>query len=294
AEEEILSDGATDLVAILTRHDLHARQIVAALEAGKHVFCEKPPCLDEAELEGIVRALAAAGGLGPGGGVERPGPLFALGYNRRLAPMMLRAREHMAGAREPLTVQMRINAGAIPLDHWIHDPAVGGGRIVGEVCHFVDLAAFLTGAVPVQVHARGVPDRGRYREDNVVLTLTLSDGSVASIAYVASGDRALGKERFEMFGGGRAAVIDDFRVLRLLGGGRARTERARLAQDKGHRGEWEAIRRVLTQGGPPPIEPVSWVATSLATFAAVRSLRSGAEETVDAAGFLERTTAASA
>lgn len=116
----------------------------------------------------------------------------------------------------------------------------------------MDLAAYLTGAVPVKVHARGTPDAGRYREDNVVLTLTMSDGSVVSIAYVASGDRALGKERFELFGGGRSAVVDDFREMRLFGGGKRVSERARLSQDKGHRAEWEVLRRVLTQGGPPP------------------------------------------
>jgi predicted dehydrogenase len=274
SEDEILSDPSTDIVAILTRHDLHARQIVAALKAGKHVFCEKPPCLDEDELKAIVRVAEAS---------DR---LVALGYNRRFAPMMVQALEHMAGAGEPLTAQIRVNGAAIPLTHWIHDPAVGGGRIVGEVCHFVDLAAFLTGSVPVKVHARGVPDGGRYREDNVVLTLTMSDGSVVGIAYVASGDRALGKERFELFGGGRAAVVDDFRTLSLFSGGRTKTSRDRLAQDKGHRAEWEAIRGVLTEGGQPPIETVSWVATSLATFAAVRSLRSGAEESVDAVGFI--------
>jgi predicted dehydrogenase len=223
-----------------------------------------------------------------------PARLLTIGYNPRFAPMMVRAREHMAAAGEPLVVQMRVNAGPIPTGHWIHDPAVGGGRIIGEVYHFVDLASYLTGAVPVGVHARAVPDRGRYREDNVAITLSMSDGSVATIAYVASGDRALGKERYELFGGGRAAVVDDFRSLRLLGGGRERTERARLVQDKGHKGEWKAIHRVLTQGGAPPIEPLSWVATSLVTFAAVRSLRSGVEEHVDAAGFVEKATAASA
>jgi predicted dehydrogenase/threonine dehydrogenase-like Zn-dependent dehydrogenase len=280
AEEEILSDPSTDLVAVLTRHDLHARQIVAALRAGKHVFCEKPPCLGEDQLAYIVRALRAAG----------PGRILAVGYNRRFAPMMLQVREHMAAAGEPLAVQMRVNAGVVPLDHWIHDPAVGGGRIVGEVCHFVDLAGFVTGAVPVSVHARGLPDRGRYREDNVVISLGMSDGSVATITYVAAGDRALGKERFEVFGGGRSAVVDDFREVRLFGGGRARSRKDRLAQDKGHRGEWEALGRVLRQGGEPPISLESLVATSLATFAAVRSLRSGVEEKVDAAGFIAGVT----
>lgn len=280
AEEEILADPATDLVAILTRHNLHARQIVAALRAGKHVFCEKPPSLDEAALADVVRALEGAG----------PGRLLAVGYNRRFAPMMRHVRDHMAAAGEPLAAHMRVNAGAIPLDHWVHDPAVGGGRIIGEVCHFVDLASFLTGAVPVGVHARGLPDRGRYREDNVVLTLSMSDGSVAVITYVASGDRALGKERYEIFGGGRSAVVDDFRELRLMGGGRSRTRKDRLAQDKGHRGEWDAIREVLTRGGPLPIPLESLLATSLTTFAAVRSLRSGSDELVDAEGFIRQAT----
>jgi predicted dehydrogenase len=275
AEEEIVSDPQTDLVAILTRHDLHARQITAALAAGKHVFCEKPPCLDAAELRSIVDALVAAG----------PGRLLALGYNRRFAPLMVRARDHMAAAAEPLVVQIRVNAGTIPPGHWIHDPLVGGGRIVGEICHFVDVASYLTGSVPSRVHAVGTPAGGRYRDDNVVISLAMSDGSVATITYVASGDRALGKERYEVFGGGRTAVLEDFRVLRLLGGGRARTSRARLSQDKGHRGEWTAIRSALREG-MPPIPTESWVATSLATFAAVRSLRSGAPEVIDALSLL--------
>ena len=233
-EGEVLQDPVTDLVAIVTRHHLHARQIVAALDAGKHVFCEKPPCLDEAELATVVRALARAG----------PGRLLVIGYNRRFAPMVVRAREHMAGAGGPLVLHQRVNAGAIPPGHWIHDPAQGGGRIVGELCHFVDLASFLCGAIPRSVHATGTNDDGRYRDDNVVLTLDMSDGSVASITYVASGDKVLGKERFEVFGGGRTAALDDYRELRLLGGGRRRTQKSRLRQYKGHRGEWKAIRQV--------------------------------------------------
>lgn len=275
AEQEILSDQGTDIVAILTRHDLHARQIVSTLAAGKHVFCEKPPCLNGEELGQILRALQRA-----------PDRMLTLGYNRRFAPFVMRAREHMAGADEPLVVQIRVNAGTIPPGHWVHDPIVGGGRIVGEVCHFVDLVGYLTGAVPVGVSAVGTPDGGGYREDNVLVTLSMSDGSVASIAYVASGDRALGKERFEVFGGSRVVIIDDFRTLRTLGGGRSRTERSRLSQDKGHQGEWEAIQRALRGQADAPIATESWVATSLATFAAVRSLRSGEPQRVDARGFI--------
>jgi len=274
--DAILSDDATDLVAILTRHDLHAAQITAALRAGKHVFCEKPPCLDEGELVSILRELNGA-----------PGRMLTVGYNRRFAPMVRKLREHFALVQEPLAVSIRVNGGFIPASHWVHDPAVGGGRIIGEVCHFVDLAGFLTGAQPQTVFARALPDGGRYREDNVAITLGMSDGSVATITYVASGDRGMGKERFEVFGGGRSAMLDDFRELSLFAEGRGGGQKARLSQDKGHRGEWEALRRVLKEGGEAPISVASLVATSLATFAAVRSLRDGGEVRVDVNTFLD-------
>ncbi|MBW3536018.1 MAG: zinc-binding dehydrogenase, partial [Gemmatimonadetes bacterium] len=275
--EELLADPGVDVVAVATRHHLHAPQIVAALEEGKHVFCEKPPALDEDGLADVVRAHASAG--------DR---LLAVGYNRRFAPMAVAMREALAGAGEPLMVHARVNAGFIPPDHWTQDPAVGGGRIIGEGCHFVDLLAFLTGSLPVRVSARGVADGGRYREDNVVLTLDFADGSVGSVTYVASGDRGLGKERVEAFGGGVAAALDDWRRLDVHRGGKRTGETSRLRQDKGHRGEWEALARALREGGRPPIALESLVATSLATFGAVRSHRSGEAEAIAAAGFIER------
>jgi predicted dehydrogenase/threonine dehydrogenase-like Zn-dependent dehydrogenase len=279
-EREVLQDAAVDLVAILTRHHLHAGQIAAALGAGKHVFCEKPPALDEAELGALVRALDHA-----------PGRLLAVGYNRRFAPMAARLGEFAAAAGEPLMVHCRVNAGPLPSTHWLHDPAVGGGRIVGEGCHFVDLLSFLTGSLPVRVRATGVPGGGRYREDNVSLALDFADGSVGTITYVASGDRALGKERVELFGGGLAGVLDDYRALELHRGGRTHREKNRLRQDKGHQAEWEAIARAL-RGGAPPIPLESLVATSLATFAAVRALRGGGVEGIDARAWLDARRAA--
>lgn len=275
-EAEILRDAGTDLVAILTRHDLHAAQIVAALEAGKHVFCEKPPCLDAGELASIVTALSRAG----------EGRTLTVGYNRRFAPMTRRLRDHLRSVGEPIVAHVRVNAGFIPAEHWVHDPAVGGGRIIGELCHFVDLAGALTDAVPVRVGAFAAPDGGRYRRDNLSVVVSMSDGSVATITYAASGDRGLGKERVEAFAGGRAAVLDDFRELRLFGGGRPSVEKARLEQDKGHRREWEVLRGVLTGGGDAPIPLRSWVSTSLATFAVERALRTGEVEPVDAEAFI--------
>ena len=275
-QDQVLSDPEVDLVAVLTRHDLHARQIVAALDAGKHVFCEKPPALSEVELEDVVRAYARASGL-----------LIAVGYNRRFSPMAERMREFLATAGEPPLLHCRVNAGLIPADHWVHDPAVGGGRIIGEGCHFVDLLSFLADSLPVRVRATGLPDGGRYREDNVVITLDFENGSVGTITYTDAGDRAMGKERVEAFGGGVSAALDDFRTLALHRGGKSRRDRSRLRQDKGHVGEWRAIGRALREGGELPISLESLVATSLATFAAVRSLRTGEAEVLDVRGWLQ-------
>ena len=275
-QDQVLSDPEVELVAVLTRHDLHARQIVAALDAGKHVFCEKPPALTQDELGDVVRAYARASGR-----------LIAVGYNRRFSPMAEHMREFLAAAGEPPLLNCRVNAGRIPADDWVHDPAVGGGRIIGEGCHFVDLLSFLADSLPVRVRATGLPDGGRYREDNVVITLDFENGSVGTITYTAAGDRAMGKERVEAFGGGVSAELDDFRTLALHSGGKSRRDRSRLRQDKGHVGEWRALGRALREGGELPISLESLVATSLATFAAVRSLRTGEAEAIDVRGWLQ-------
>ena len=280
-EDQVLSDPDVERVAVLTRHDLHARQIVAALDSGKHVFCEKPPALTEVEMREVVRAYARA-----------PGRMFAVGYNRRFSPMAQRMKEFLAAAGEPPLLNCRVNAGLIPEDHWVHDPAVGGGRIIGEGCHFVDLLSFLADSLPVRVRATGLPDGGRYREDNVVITLDFENGSVGTITYTAAGDRAMGKERVEAFGGGASAALDDYRTLALHRGGKSQRDRSRLRQDKGHVGEWRAIGRALREGGELPISLESLVATSLATFAAARSLRTGEAEALDVREWLRAARAA--
>jgi len=169
----------------------------------------------------------------------------------------------------------RVNAGPLPAVHWLYDPFQGGGRIIGEACHFIDFLTFLVGAPPVRVQCQGLPDDGRYREDNVILTLMYPDGSLGTVAYLAGGDRGLPKERIEVFGGGRAAVIDDFRRLETFSGGRRNLRRAWLRQDKGHHAEWEAFAAAVAAGGPPPIPYDHLLAVTMASFAAVESLRSG-------------------
>jgi predicted dehydrogenase len=171
------------------------------------------------------------------------------------------------GIREPLLIHYRVNAGYIALDHWVHDPHEGGGRIIGEICHFVDFLIFLAGSLPKQVGAAALPNQGRYRDDNVAATLTFANGSVGVITYAANGDKAFPKERVEVFGGGATAVLDNFRRLEMVKDGRRKVSRSRLRQDKGFAGEWAAfLQAVRDPNAPAPLTFQEIRATSLATF----------------------------
>jgi len=262
-EAAILEDAEINAVAVLTRHNLHARQTIKALKAGKNVFCEKPLALNWKDLESVARTL------------RRSERTLMVGFNRRFAPMTERLREWMEGAGEPLVMHYRVNAGYLPPSHWVHDPEVGGGRIIGEACHFIDMLTFLAGGPPVRVTASGLPDGDRYRDDNVVINLTFPDGSIGTIAYVANGARSSSKERLEVFAGGRTAVLDDFRRLETFSNGRRRVWRDPVRQDKGHLGEWLAFVECLTSGSPPPIPYDQLFGVSLASLAAVEALHSG-------------------
>jgi predicted dehydrogenase len=273
SETELLADSTINTVVIATRHDLHARQVLAALAAGKHVFCEKPLCLRADELVEIEHALAA-----------QSSATLMVGYNRRFAPMARSLKQFFASSVEPLVMHYRVNAGFIPTNHWVHDPEQGGGRIIGEVCHFIDFSTFIAGAAPVRVFARALPNAGRYRDDNLVITLEHANGALGTISYVANGDKAVAKERVEVFGGGAVGILDNFRQLELVRDGRTRTEKARLDQDKGHRAEWEAFARAVQRGGAPPIPMGELFSTTRASFAVVESLQTGLPIDVVAAG----------
>lgn len=267
-ENEVLHDEQVNTLAILTRHQLHARQVIAALRAGKHVFCEKPLALNEAELLEIEQALAETS-------EEGVAPMLMIGFNRRFAPFARHLQTFLAGRSEPLHAHYRVNAGYIPLSHWVHDPVQGGGRLIGEGCHFIDFLTFLVGSPPLAVSAAGLPDAGRYREDNLTLTFPFSDGSLGVLSYLANGDKAFAKERVEVFCAGRVAVLDDFRSLELVQQGKRQVQRARLRQDKGHQAEWQAFSSALLAGGPPPIPYGHLFGVTRASFAAVQALRSG-------------------
>jgi predicted dehydrogenase/threonine dehydrogenase-like Zn-dependent dehydrogenase len=280
-ENQIINDPQVNTVAILTRHNLHARQVIAALAAGKNVFCEKPLALTAEELDEIMAVLRGMGNAKAGGPNPEvtnpliPAPLLTVGFNRRFAPLARQLGAFLARRNEPLVAHYRINAGYIPLTHWTHDPQQGGGRIIGEGCHFIDFLTFLVGAVPRTVSAQALPDSGRYREDNAVLTFTFPDGSIGTVTYLANGDKAFPKERVEVFSGGRVAVLDDFRSLETVQNGRRQVHRSRLRQDKGHHAEWEAFTTAITAGGPPPIPYEHLFGVTRATFAAIEAIRCG-------------------
>jgi predicted dehydrogenase len=209
-----------------------------------------------------------------------------VGFNRRFAPMAARMKAFLDGTAEPLAMHYRVNAGSLPPDHWVNDPEQGGGRILGEVCHFVDFLMFLAGAPPIDVQTEGVASLQQPTDDNVSICLKFANGSQGTISYVTSSDRSYSKERVEVFAGGAVAVLDDFRRLELVRHGRKQTFTARFRQDKGHRAELEAFFAAIRSGGETPIPFHEIVATTLATLAAAESRRSGTRILVDTAHFM--------
>jgi predicted dehydrogenase len=259
--DEIFDDPSINTVAILTRHDTHASLAVKALQAGKHVFVEKPLAIDNTGLEMVLSALSQERGL------------LTVGFNRRFAPLAQELRTWLAKRQEPLHMHYRLNAGYIPPTHWVQDPAQGGGRVIGEGCHFVDFLAFLAGGAPVSVSAHALPDEGKYRQDILSMTFTFPDGSLGVVDYLANGDKSFPKERLEVFCAGRIAVLDDFRSLELIQDGRRKI--LRKAQDKGWQAEWAVFAKAIREDGQPPIPYEQLAGVTRATFKALESLREG-------------------
>jgi predicted dehydrogenase len=254
----LLADPGIDSVVITTRHDSHARFVLAARASGKHVFVEKPLCLTLDELERIAAAYRG------------PSPLLMVGFNRRFAPHVVRMRELLAGVPGPKSIVVTVNAGAIPPSHWTQDRAVGGGRIVGEGCHFVDLARHLAGA-PISGHSAHALGGGS--GDSATIALEFADGSIAAIHYLADGSRAFPKERVEVFAGGRALQLDNFR--RLTGFGWPSFSALRLwRQDKGQRACAQAFVDAVKLAGAAPIGLAELLEVSRVTIEIAESLRS--------------------
>lgn len=259
--QEVVVAEDVDAVVIATRHSSHAELVIQALAAGKAVFVEKPLALREEELAAVEAAL-------------EPGALLMVGFNRRFAPLTQRLLDALPGTGGHVLCA-RVNAGSLPADHWLHDPEEGGGRLLGEGCHFVDLLLHLGGSRAASAHAVAVPQPHRPLEcsDAIAATLRLENGTVASLTYAGGGDGRLPKERIEAFGGGLAAVLDDFRSLELYRGGRRKQVQG--AQDKGHRAQLACFVEAAAGRVEPPSVDTYLHATSV-TLALAESLRIGA------------------
>jgi predicted dehydrogenase len=267
----VLEDGQVDSVVIATRPDLHAGLVVEALRAGKHVFVEKPLALTPDEARSIVAAYA-----------DSPRVLM-VGFNRRFSPLV-RAIKEFVGPVRPLVLTYRVNAGAIPSDHWVYDPVEGGGRWLGEGGHFVDLFQYVTDATPVNVSARTVT-AGDSPAESFVVTIAFQDGSVGTIAYVDDADRAASRERLEVFGRGFACTLEDFRHLTLARNGRVRRIR-RWEAARGYHEELTAWVAAVRGEAPAPVDVAIYAGNAACCFAAMESARTGTPVAVDAAALM--------
>ena len=261
SEEEVLKDPEANTLILLTRHNLHARQVMAALQAGKNVYCEKPLAIRSEELDEIEELLK-----------KDSLPLLTVGFNRRFAPFSLKLAQFLSNRTEPLIIHYRVNAGFLPANHWLHDPKQGGGRIIGEGCHFIDYLTYLVGQSPIRVTAAGMPNENRYQQDNVVLTFGFPDGSVGTVTYLANGNKNYSKERVEVFCGGKIGILDDFRTLDLITENHHQRVVSRFNQDKGHQAAWKTFCSAILTGGPAPIPYDQLIGVSKAGFAAVQAL----------------------
>ncbi len=277
-EEELFEDQDINTILILTRHNLHANQIIKSLRSKKNVFCEKPLCINKMELENIVYTYL----------VENKEKFkLMVGFNRRFAPMTIKLKDFFKVVKEPIVINYRINAGFIPQDHWVQDKEIGGGRIIGEVCHFVDFMVFLTDSLPNVVYAQAVPNNGKYSNDNVIITIKFDNGSIGSIVYVANGDKSYPKERVEVFGGGRVGVLDNFRKIELYEKGKRRKYSSFFRPDKGYKNEWKAFIDSL-KNGKEPIKFEDLVGTTLTTFSVLDSIKKGEPVSINVQDFIWR------
>jgi len=269
SEDALIADPNVDAVVVATRHGSHADLSRRALEAGKHVFCEKPLAMSEEGLESVLEAASTS---------ER---VLMVGFNRRFAPSLRDLRRFRQGSARPVTATYRVSAGPLPADHWLHDLDQGGGRMIGEGCHFIDSLAFVVASPVTEVHATGYGQHGAplQARDNLVVSLSFEDGSVATIAYVAQGSPRLPKERIELFASSGTGILDDYRSLELFGSTGIERKRGK-GQDKGH-GQEVADWVAGIRAGKNPISLGELRNVHLATFAAIESLRSGQPVTVD-------------
>jgi predicted dehydrogenase/threonine dehydrogenase-like Zn-dependent dehydrogenase len=261
--QDIFSNKDINTVFIATRHETHAGYVMQALQSGKNVFVEKPLCLTEEELVQIQHEFT------------KHNCRVMVGFNRRFAPMIQTIKKTFSSSN-PIAINYRINAGVIPADHWVHDLKVGGGRIVGEACHFIDLCMFIAGSKLTTISAVALNDAQKLN-DTVCFNLQFENGSTASVSYFSNGNKSINKEYLEVFGSGIVAVLDDFKTLTVSG---KSEKKYNGNQDKGHQNEVKAFVESILQGKPAPIPFEETVLSTLATFRALQSIASNGERII--------------
>ncbi len=257
--DDIISEVDSNIVFVATRHNLHFEYVLKALQKGKHLFVEKPLCMTEDELE-IIRAE-----------YEKQQIHLMVGFNRRFAPFIRKTKRSLSESG-PIAINYRINAGNIPPESWIQDKEIGGGRIIGEVCHFVDLAMFLSDSLVDAVSAFTMKDPLGLN-DTLNINLLFKNGSIATISYFSNGSKELRKEYLEVFSSGMTIVINDFKTLEIYG--RSRKKEKMISQDKGHKAEVAAFLNAIKNGEPTPISFEELYNSTLATFKIIESIKTG-------------------
>jgi predicted dehydrogenase len=261
-EKDIFENDDINAVFIATRHDSHAYYVLKALKAGKHVFLEKPLCLKIEELEDIKKCYELS---------AKSYQLFIVGYNRRFSPLIQKIKKEIG--KGSLAMIYRVNAGAIPIESWIQDAEFGGGRIIGEVCHFVDTLTYLCGSLPVSLYANAMADSNNLN-DTVNVTLTYQNGSIGTISYFANGDKGVPKERIEVFCHGTVAIVDDFKELTIYSNGKRRRKKL-LSQDKGQKQVVNQFVNAILNGTGELMSFKEIYNTSLVSFKIIDSIQSG-------------------
>jgi predicted dehydrogenase/threonine dehydrogenase-like Zn-dependent dehydrogenase len=257
--KQLLQDANISTIFITTRHDVHALLVIEALKSGKNVMVEKPLCLNQQQLMEIIKIAE-----------QHSEQRLTVGFNRRFAPMAVELKNRLQG-KTPLCMNYICNAGFTPKESWSQDPQVGGGRIIGEACHFIDWMCWLTNSEPTKVYAQSISKEtaNAFKDDNVMISLHFSDGSIGTVSYLACGDKSFTKEHMEVYGGGAIGIIDDFTKGIFISGGSI----TKLAgNSKGHLQQWQAFISAVKDGQSAPVEFDDAVASTWATLKAVESL----------------------
>lgn len=260
-QEEDLLDDKTNTLFIATRHDSHAEYVLKGLKAGKNIFVEKPICLTEEELNEIITVQQE---------FQKP---VMIGFNRRFSPLVATIKKKFGDG--PMSMIFRVNAGSIPNDNWIQDMEIGGGRIIGEACHFIDLLTYINGSLPKTISAMALPDPNGLN-DTVNISIQFENGSTGIVAYYANGSKELPKEYLEVFASGNTAILSDFKQLQIYGKGKPYKKKL-FNQNKGQKEMVEAFINGLLKDGQSPIPMEDIFAVTRATFKVLESIKNGSQ-----------------